>query len=341
MRSLQTGLLTAAAALRAGHRRAAAWFAAWAKGALSRLDYIRRQGRYRKRGDVVRLVVEGAMPDWALGDVAHFWRALDHEPMRVNAQILYSVEAAIPRALTPQQQNSLTIRFAAYVARMSAGRPRRGVLPHVLAIHEGLRSDDAITGRLPNPHMHGLFSTSIHDGFSRPVKQWFRRANSLEPRLGGAPQSTYIGQIRWLYRVREAWARMANAALRMAGLPAKLDHRSHYARGLVQLPTKHLGPKDAARARAGQPSRKASQNDAIRRFNGKLEKAQAMHRAAARRFEEAKRTEEEERESLKEALKRERRNVHRILEAHPFAGGMEALFENAAVLLLWAPVRTC
>ena len=305
-----------------------------AKGALSRLDYIRRQGRYLNRGDVVRLVVDGAMPNWALGDLAHYWRALDHESMRANARILYSVEAAIPRALTPRQQNDLTMRFTAYVARMSAGRPRRGDLPHVLAIHEGLRSDDAITGRQPNPHMHCLFSTSIHDGVSRSVRQWFRRANSVEPKLGGAPRSTYIGQLRWLYRVREAWARMANAALRMAGLPATLDHRSHYARGLVQLPTRHLGPKEAARARAGKPSRKASQNEAIRRFNAKLEAAQAMHRAAAQRCKEAQRSEEEDREGLKEALKRERRNVHRILEAHPLAGGMASLLGNAAVLLV-------
>ena len=305
-----------------------------AKGALSRLDYIRRQGRYLKRGDVVRLVVDGAMPDWTMGDLSTYWRALDYEPMRANARLLYSVEAAIPRALTPWQQNDLTIRFIAYVARMSVGRPRRGVLPHVLAIHEGLRSDDAITGRLPNPHMHGLFSTSIHDGVSRPMKQWFRRANSLQPKLGGAPRSTYIGQLRWLYRVREAWARMANAALRMAGQPATLDHRSHHARGLVQLPTKHLGPKDAARTRAGKPSRKTLQNDAIRKFNAKLEEAQAMHRAAAKRVEEAQRSEEEDREGLKDALKRERRNVHRILETHPLSGGMESLLGNAAVLLV-------
>ena len=305
-----------------------------AKGALSRLDYIRRQGRYLRRGDVVRLVVDGAMPDWAHGDVAHYWRALDHEHMRANARILYSVEAAIPRALNPQQQNDLAIRFAAYVARMSAGRPRRGTLPYVLAIHEGVRTDDASTGRLPNPHMHGIFATSINDGVSRPVKLWFRRANPLEPKLGGAPRSTYIGQIRWLYRVREAWARMANATLRLAGLPAKLDHRSHYALGLAQLPTKHLGPKDAARARAGKPSRKASQNDAIRKFNAKLEEAQSLHRAAAQRVKEGQQSEDEGRELFNEALKRARRNVHRILETHPLAGGMESLFGCAAVLLV-------
>lgn len=182
--------------------------------------------------------------------------------------------------------------------------------------------------------MHGLISTSINDGVSRPMKQWFRRANSLEPKRGGAPRSTYIGQIRWLYRVREAWARMANAALRMAGQPATLDHRSHYARGLVQLPTMHLGPKEAARERAGKPSRKASQNDAIRRFNAKLEEAQAMHRAAAQRYKQAQLKEEEGEEGLKEALKRARRNVHRILETHPLAGGMESLLGNAAVLLV-------
>ena len=84
----------------------------------------------------MRIVVHGGMPDWAAGDLSTYWRALDQEVMRANGRLLYTIEAAIPRVLSIEQQNQLAIRFVLYVARMSARRPRRGVLPHLLAIHE-------------------------------------------------------------------------------------------------------------------------------------------------------------------------------------------------------------
>lgn len=304
------------------------------KSAMSRVDYVRRQGAYAKRGDVVRLVVDGGMPDWAAGDINIYWRALDQEVMRVNGRLLYTIEAAIPRALSIEQQNRLALRFVRYVARMSARRPRRGVLPHLLAIHEGVRRGDHLSGRLPNPHFHALISVSVNDSVARLMRAWFRRADPVNPALGGAYKSTFIGQIRWLYRVREAWARLGNAALRAAGKVADLDHRSHRTRGLEQLPTRHLGPKAAALARAGKPNAAARRNANIQRINAEVEAAGVARRAEARRLIAMTKIKEAEDAHLKEEGERVRQTVHELLEATELGQGMESILDNSAVLLV-------
>jgi hypothetical protein len=88
-----------------------------ARGALDRLNYIRREGRYAKRGDVVRLLQSVNLPNWATSDPAMYWRALDQEHIRTNARLLFTVEAAIPRALSVADQNELVLGFVRYLAR--------------------------------------------------------------------------------------------------------------------------------------------------------------------------------------------------------------------------------
>ena len=50
----------------------------------------------------------------------------------------------------------------------------------------------------------------------------------------------------WLEKTREAWAGIANAALERAGHAARIDHRSHAARGIETAPQIHLGPNVVA-----------------------------------------------------------------------------------------------
>lgn len=304
-----------------------------ARGALDRFDYIRRQGRYAKRGDVVRLLRSVNMPAWAASDPAVYWQALDQESIRSNARLLFTVEAAIPRALSVADQNALVLAFVRYVARMSTGRPGRVNLPGAYGIHEGIRLAPPEPGRLPNPHFHLQLSVSINDGVDRSRSQWFRRANASDRAGSGAPRSAYIGLKCWLYKVRRTWARFANAALRRAGLPATLDHRSNWARGLAALPTVHLGPKSAALARAGKPVPKALRNERIRKFNQRLEAIHLQRQALKRKEEQARRSEEALEMVLKEEHKRSRRNLHRLLSSHPLAGGVDDLLANSVVLL--------
>ena len=212
------------------------WFSYTREGtAVRRLDYITRTGPYARRPDKLRMVVSGRMPAWvASRDAREFWAAADSLFNRVNARIGYSIEVALPRDLTSDQQNALALDFASAVSTISVGEdvPDRG-LPFTLALHEGY-------GR--NPHMHGMFCSSVEDGIDREPQAWFRRASAKNPAAGGARRSRFVGRKRWLLLIRELWATFANRALRAAGLEPSLDHRSYTERGIARVAENHRGP---------------------------------------------------------------------------------------------------
>ena len=117
------------------------------------------------------------------------------------------------------------------------------------------------------------------------------------------------------------------------GLPATLDHRSDWARGLAALPTVHFGPKSAVLTRTGKPVPKALRNERIRKFNKILEGIHLRRLALQRKEEQAKRSDEALEMVLKEQQKRSRLNLHRLLLAHPLAGGVDDLLAHPTVLL--------
>lgn len=236
--------------------------------ATDRLTYIQRTQRYARRGDIVRHTRSINMPDWVMGLCGEdYWREADSSRMRINGRLLYTVEVALPRRLSLADQDALAMNFARLVSRMSVGRHDKSNLPCTYAVHEGARANDATTGRLPNPHAHLLISPSINDGVLRPREQWFRRSSRNDPSSGGAPRSEHIGTMRWLLKLRKAWARIANAALMRAGFPASLDHRSHRSRGLLAKPSIHIGPKGSHLAREGTDTWRVRRNIRIGAMN--------------------------------------------------------------------------
>jgi len=275
------------------------------------------------------------MPEWAQKDPQEYWRVLDAEKLiRRNGRLMYQIEAAIPRDLSPAQQNKLVHDFVRFVARISTGRRGRHAMPVVYAIHEGVRRSDAWTGRRPNPHFHLKTSTSINDGIARPPGRWFRRANGTDPGKGGAPRSTLIGARKWLFHIRRAWARFANAALRSAGLPATLDHRSNRDRGLLATPTMHLGPLEAARERAGRPGPKAQRNAQIRLDNETLEESIQRRHASAALTEAARSQHEAAERALRAELAMAKADLRVWLETHPLAATSTTLLDSVSILLL-------
>lgn len=302
---------------------------------LDRVAYILREGRYSNRGDRVRLAATMYMPEWGKKDPREYWRVLDAQKLiRRNGRLMFQIEAAIPRNLSAAQQNKLVHDFARHVARMSTGRRGRHAMPVIYAIHEGVRRNDAKTGRRPNPHFHLKISTSINDGIARAPGLWFRRANSSDPGKGGAPRSTLIGARKWLFHIRRAWARFANAALRRAGLPATLDHRSNRDRGLLTTPTMHLGPLEAARERAGRPSLKAQRNAQICMDNQALEESIQRRHASAEKAEAARKQSEADERALHAELVMAKADLREWLETHPLAATSTDLLDRVSILLL-------
>ena len=120
------------------------------------------------------------------------------------------IEFALPEHLSPAQQRSLVLEYAASLSDLSAENlTAHAAVPMTMAIHEG-------KGR--NPHIHMLVSSSIHDGIERVPGLWFARYNSKQPERGGAKRSRAMTKKSWLVRARELWAIAANRALRLPAL---------------------------------------------------------------------------------------------------------------------------
>ena len=311
------------------------------KSAIDRLAYISRTGRYEKRGDKVRLITSLNMPNWVVSDSAlEYWEEADSGSMRVNGRLMFSVECALPRKLSAQDQDRIAFDFTRLVSRMSTGRRHKVGLPCTYAIHEGIHSDDESTGRQANPHFHLLLSPSINDGLARTRGSWFKRSNSKNPELGGATRSKFIGTKKWLLRLRKAWARLANAALRRAGLPASLDHRSHFNRGLLIKPSVHVGAKGSHLIRQGHMTRKSKRNSRIQQFNARIEALHAQHvyqnKLSARRKRDLHGQEYGLRQSLKMAMSQLESEIFH----HPFTVGASNMQATAmAVVTPLAPTR--
>ena len=180
--------------------------------AIDRLRYIARTNRYAGRGDTVRHIRHSQHADMGLRSPGEdYWREADSPRMRTNGRLLFTIEIAIPRAFDPKIRLALYWSLFDWYRRISTGRRDKSNMPCTFAIHEGIRKDDYLTGRLPNPHAHILLSASINDGVQRSSQIWFRRANSKKPEDSGAPRSQYIGTKRWLLLLRRLWARVANS----------------------------------------------------------------------------------------------------------------------------------
>ena len=302
--------------------------------ATDRLRYIARTGRYARRGDIVRHVRSINMPDWVKSNSdADYWREADSPRVRSNGRLLFTVEFAVPRALGLPDQDQLALDFCRLVSRMSTGRHDKSNMPCTYALHEGVKDDDAATGRLPNPHVHMLLSTSVNDGIRRPSLRWFRRANRVQPEEAGAPRSQFVGTRKWLLRVRRMWARVANAALKRAGYPATLDHRSHRARGLLATPSIHVGPQGSHLAREGLPTWRTKRNARILLLNAAHDalKASALlwQQIGSHRVLEQQESESNLRKSQSCAMA----ELEAELAFHPLAGDHDDMLSVATAFL--------
>lgn len=292
-------------------------------------QYIAREGRFRKRGDTVRMVVSINMPDWA-GDISAnvYWAAAEGAHSRANARTALMVEFALPSGLSRGAQNTLAMRMAEAVSRLGMdGTPLSHRLPVTFAIHEGGGS---------NPHVHMLVSTSINDQVARPREQWFRRFQSKARERGGAPRHRHLTKKGWVRQVRALWARLANEVLVAMGLPATLDHRSFAERGIVKAPTIHLGPRLAGLAARGELTPRISRSNKVVEENEALEALEdeiARRNKAVRELEWQSRLLVHAREVWKAMSDS---TVAAILSEHPLGGGAPDVRSAATAVIVEA-----
>jgi hypothetical protein len=196
--------------------------------------YITRTGVYKGYDQRVNEIPSelvtggiGNMPSW-VKNYREFWKSTDKYE-RANARLAQEIEIALPVELNRDQQIKLVQGF---VSELCGAEGTARTLPYTWAIHNG---------KGHNPHAHILFSERINDRKERPVELWFKRANPKNPELGGATKARRTHDKDFVPRLREAWAKQTNTALKEAGIAARIDPRSHLDRNLPAIPGRHRG----------------------------------------------------------------------------------------------------
>ena len=204
--------------------------------------YIARLDKYADRldrGERLEATEVGGMPAWAAHNPLVFWRAADaHE--RVNGSTYREMEIALPRELSPEQRIELV---RSWVAQEIGDRHA-----YQWAIHVPVATDGG-----EQPHVHLMFSERQRDGIERDPEQYFRRYNAKNPEKGGArkgwgeveiekgPARTAARAVE-LMALRGRWADTCNAALGLAGVAARIDHRTNAERDMPTPPEPKLPP---------------------------------------------------------------------------------------------------
>ena len=139
------------------------------QSAVSKDDYIEREGRYEKDREELEHKEHGNMPEWAEEDPRSYWETSD-EHERANGSLFREITFALPKELNEGQRRELASGFAAGVTEGER-------LPYTLAIHRGGPDGE-------NPHAHLMISERANDGIERSREQWFRRYNAKAPEKG-------------------------------------------------------------------------------------------------------------------------------------------------------------
>jgi Ti-type conjugative transfer relaxase TraA len=173
-----------------------------------------------------------------LRDRETLWNEVEATEKRKDAQLAREVEFAIPRELTKEQGIALAREF---VDREFVSR---GMVADI-NVHWDIGTDgDA------KPHAHVMLAMREvgPDGFGAKVREW--NATAL------------------LQQWRERWADHANERLNELGIAARIDHRSHEARGVELEPQHKIGAAGARRLARGEDAERADDHVRIARANG-------------------------------------------------------------------------
>lgn len=152
---------------------------------------------------------------------AEFWNSVEHHHRRKDAQLARELVVAIPCELPPYAQIELARAMGVTLAQ------EYGIAVDV-CVHEPSRDGDD-----RNTHAHILMTACRVTGDG----MLGRKCELLDPIH--CNRNGFETPADW---VRPVWEKLANEALARAGQDARIDHRSHAARGLTEVPGSHHGP---------------------------------------------------------------------------------------------------
>lgn len=249
-----------------------------------RHDYTAKQGVIS-----THLLLPDGAPEWGR---AELWNAAEAAETRKNSTVAREIVLALPAELSAEGRQRLALDYAREIVE------RHGCAVDV-AIHAPGKGGDQ-----RNHHAHLLMTTRrvTRDGLTEKTREW-----------DGGRQGKETVE-RW----RARWSELANERLAQVGQAARIDHRSHAARGLLSTPGVHLGPAASGyERRTGEPSRRREsqqrqqsqqQPTGPQRVDAFMRASDWKHRLKLRQEEQRRRLDEQRR------IEQQRREEQRLAE---------------------------
>lgn len=186
------------------------------------------------------------------------WNFVENERKHGSAQLCKEIEFSFPLETSREQNIEMAREF---LARFT---------------ERGMVVDWAYHHKDGNPHAHAYLTIQpmLENGFgSTQIPKLDKNGNQIRVTRKDNGKSQLIntpwaGEYKKeLLFEREAWAKVANKHLEMAGLDARIDHRSHADRGLVLEPGVHVGPGANAMAERGIDTERGAKHEETRDAN--------------------------------------------------------------------------
>lgn len=187
-------------------------------------DYINREGAQRNKDDCVYKASH--LPKWAKNSAQKFFSAATRYEDKGNVRYR-EIELSLPNELTLEQNREIVDTFL---------KRHLSDNYYAYAIHE---KAGELSGER-HPHVHIMFSERLIDDVEkvseRPAYKYFRRAAkplkgekvaSFERRREhGAPKDKKWHNRKYLFALREDFARIQNDVLKKHGFSIRVDHRT-------------------------------------------------------------------------------------------------------------------
>ena len=264
-------------------------------------DFTRKQGLVWSQ----TFLPENAPPEWAKRAV--LWNAVEEAEKTKDSRLAREFVVALPIEMDKAQWIELLTEFI-QIQFVSDGMCADAAIhdtdghnphAHILLTVRPLNPDGTwqyktqkeylcIRGREERGFTADEFKAAQAEGWEKQYQYRVgrkkvylppSRAEGLE-RLSKTPRSTRFGRqnpisARWnsdeqLVLWREAWADTVNRHLERMGADARIDHRSHAARGLPELPTIHEGVTARTMERKGYTADRCELNRQIKADNAFL-----------------------------------------------------------------------
>lgn len=188
-------------------------------------------------------------------DREQVWNAAELAEKRKDARTAREIVVAIPAELSEYDRRLVGNSFGLWLSK------RFGVVADI-AIHEPNKDGDE-----RNYHAHIMITTRKAKLENGKVILGDKSDLELSDRELRKRYGADASGRKFINEIRKQWADGVNNVLEKKGIDARIDHRSHAARGLQELPSIKMGVAATAMERRGEVSDRGEINRAIKAAN--------------------------------------------------------------------------